>query len=143
METMIKDIPPKTSTNGKKTNVIVKVATSTVNIIMLLIGCLIIFFIVTACILNFDNLKHSVFGQSKEEVEQNILSSMKTKLTKEGINCDINDFTIIKVGKNQYKGMATFGHDLKIEIEITSDNENSMWSISGPDMLSLKEQCSE
>lgn len=79
---------------------------------------------------------------TKESLTKTIWASVNNNFKKENIDCKLSDLALIEIGKNQYKGMAKVGNNMKVEIEITSDDNQTMWKISGEDMLKIRYECS-
>jgi ribosomal protein L32 len=66
---------------------------------------------------------------SKDELESQVLSSLRSDLEKRNISCMPDSLTLVKASGTKYDGIVYFPHEITLTIEVTKDESSFLWKI--------------
>jgi hypothetical protein len=81
-----------------------------------------------------------LLGKSQNQIDAEVLESVKSEFKGKGIDCTISKLMLIKTGKNQYHGMISTENGSDLQIEVAYDGKKLMWSIPGSEMLKIQSE---
>lgn len=79
-----------------------------------------------------------LISKTKEQIESDILQSVKTKLAGEGVSCYPTSVSLTKSGQNQYKGIVHFSSNDDLGISVSIDKDSYYWEIENSGYLKIK-----
>lgn len=69
---------------------------------------------------------------SKKDLTEQVKASIEEEWEKQGLDVEIKDFSLVKKGKNEYRGILEvtgYGETENLAVSVTVDGDSWMWEM--------------